>query len=160
MRPTRRHVPLHECVPSILGVSSSLSDYARSKPKEAAHPDDSTANGRTNCGDRSTSSPVRRRMPTAWSLSRSTHGEHRSTAPAVARKVRGSHIAPDAESESVGESSSAVPSVAMKLRLTTMPARTCIAVSTGKGAGKSHRNLLQREVTRPEWLEVTWEKHP
>jgi hypothetical protein len=52
--------------------------------------------------------------------------------------------------------------VAMKRMLTTMPARTCITASMVSCAGKRSRSLLPteeaREVTRPERLQVAWEK--
>src|SRR6266480_5652753 len=86
----------------------SSGEYAKSRQKGQANLDDSIAHRRTSYGDRSISSPVRKRLPNLWSLLRSIHGEHRSTAPAVVPKARGSRFAAHSGSKSVEASSSDV----------------------------------------------------
>jgi len=87
-------------------------------------------------------------------------GALRSTAPVVAPKVRGSPIAPDSGSKSVVESSSVAPSAPTKFRQTTTPVSISTIAFMESSAGKGDASPPKGVDTRPERLQVAWEKHP
>ena len=128
------------------------------KARGEANRTDSTVSKPINCAGRSIRFLAKKRLRKQPSPLRSIRGEHRSTAPAAARKARGSRFEPDRGSERVGASSSDVPSAAMKLRLTSMPVSISIIASMGSSAGTKNPSPPKVVDTRPERLQVAWEK--
>ena len=128
------------------------------KARGEANRTDSTVSKPINCAGRSIRFLAKKRLRKQPSPLRSIRGEHRSTAPAAARKARGSRFEPDRGSERVGASSSDVPSAAMKLRLTSMPVSISIIASMANCAGTRNPSPPKVVDTRPERLQVAWEK--
>jgi hypothetical protein len=81
----------------------------------------STANKRTNCEARSTSSHARKLLPSLWLPWKSIPGKLRRGAPAAGRAERGSQCAQVNASSTREASSSAAPFATMKRRQTTTP---------------------------------------